>query len=163
MNFLEQNIEDYINPEANLRDTSIVFECDQLDYYDFPNEKDVSDGLYAAMIMGFQNHKDRFKTQYIDVCYKVFSDSAYRKYESGISDSIPYSYIRIRFMKESDEERRFCAFMSKLCNKTKFTADELIGGILLITLSYKGNGEVYVEKYSIVTMDESWFVEDISD
>ena len=163
MNFLEQNIEDYITYGANSNDTNIIFECDQLDYYDLPNQEDVSEGLYAAMIMGFQNHKDRFKIRYIDVCYKVFSDIAYRKYESGIADSIPYSYIRVRLMKESDEERRFCAFMSKLCNKTKFTADELIGAILLITLSYKGNGEVYVEKYSLITMDESWFVEDISD
>lgn len=163
MNFLEQTIEDYILPETASSDTGIVFECDELDYYDLPREEDIPEGLYAAMIMGFQSYADRFKNQYIDVCYKIFSDLAFMKWTNRVADQITYSYIRIRVMKDSDEERQFRASMSKLCNKMKFTIDELIGTISLINLAYKGKGEALVEKYKRTELNDLWFVDDISD
>ena len=163
MNFLEQNIEEYISPETNSSDTCIVFECDELDYHDFPIEEDVPEGIYAAMIMGFQNHKDKFKNQYTDVCYKIFSDLAFMKWTNKIADQITYSYIRIRFMNESDDIKRFRVAMSALCQKKKFTSNELIGTIVLINLAYRGKGEAFVEKYKHTDLNDLWFVDDISD
>ena len=163
MSFLEQNIESYVSTEIASTDTSIVFECDELDYYDIPREENVPEGLYAAMIMGFQPHRDKFKNQWIDICYKIFSDLAFTKWENKITDQITYSYIRIRVMESSDEERQFRAAMSNLCKKKKFSSDELIGNISLINLAYRGKGEAFIKNYKHTLLDNLWFVDDVSD
>lgn len=163
MSFLNQNIEEYTSTPTNANDTSIVFECDDMDYYDISREEDVPEGLYAAMIMGFQNYTDKFKNQYIDVCYKVFSNSSYERWTNRIDDYITYSYIRLRFISGGDDKRRFCAAMSNLCKKKKFTTDELIGSILLVNLAYGRNGEAFVQKYKSTELNDLWFIDDISD
>lgn len=163
MNFLERNIEDCLTSEANSNGNNIVFECDQLDYYDIPNEEDVSEGLYAAMIMGFQTRKDRFKNQCVDICFKIFSNLAFTKWNNRVADQITYSYVRIRITENSDEERQFRTAMSKLCNKKKFSTYELIGSIFLINLEYRGKGDVFIKNYKCTALNKLWFIDDISD
>lgn len=163
MNFLNQNIEDYISPKTSSSDGCILFECDELDCYDFPDEEDVPEDQYVAMITGFRKHKDRYKNYYIDVCYKIFSYDTLKQWENRIIDKISYSYIRTRFVEDGDEHRRFRAAMSRFCNKMKFDSDELIGTISIISLEYRGKGEAVVKKYQETKFSEKWFEDDISD
>lgn len=162
MSFLETNIDDYISNEPNSSATSIVFECDELDDYDLPKEEDVPEGLYAAMIIGFQNYTDRFKNHYIDVCCKIFSDIAFIRWTNRVADQITYSYVRIRIKEDGDEKRQFRAAMRSVCKKKKFTSDELIGVILLVNIAYRGKGEAIIEKYKHTPLNHLWFEDDIS-
>jgi hypothetical protein len=111
-----------------------------------------------------------FKLSKTESCYLYnstnlckFSNLAFARWNYKVADKIPYSYVRVRFMKKSDDEKRFCAAMSNMCNKKKFTSDELIGVVLLINVSYRSKGEVFVKKYEHTKLNELWFVDDISD
>lgn len=160
MSYLDKKIEDYAHGES---DENLVFECEELDYYDAPQESSIPEGVYAAMLMGFQFHSDKFKTRYVDVCYKIFSSATYTQWNEKIIDKITYFYIRIRYIRGSDEERRFRVAMSGLCKKKKFTANELIGIVELIDLSYQRNGEATIEQHISTELNSYWFEDDITD
>ena len=163
MNFLEQNIEDYITPKITENNIGIMFECDELDIYDFPYDANLTEGEYYSMIVGLRNYKDKYNKQYIDVCYKVFNIKLKNLWENKKIERIWYYYIRQRMLRESDDERRFRYAMKCIIGNNKFTDKDLIGvtEYLKIYFDNDPNGTIVYRQSS--GLKSEWFYDDISD
>lgn len=158
MSYLDKRIDDYITA-----DSSFSLECDELDMYDFPDEDIVPEGEYASMIMGVCDYKDKYNNRYFDICYKIFSGITYTLWNDKAIDKISYSYIRQRYLRGSDEERRLRSAMYNMCKRKSITSDDLQGIIELIEIVYDKSGNGFIKKRSSTTINSLWFVDDESD
>lgn len=117
MIILNNKINDYVN-----NNSAFVLDCDSLDVYDFPVEDEIPERHYASMIMGIRPYRDKFKNDYFDVCYKIFPTYLCSWWFDNQIEKITYFYIRQRYLRGSDEERRFRSAMFKICNRTTLNA-----------------------------------------
>ena len=165
MSFLDRKIEDYITPEATANDIGIVFECDELDKYDFPDDVNLPEGEYYSIIMGFREYKDRYGKQYIDVCYKVFDTKQKPRWENGKTDRIRYYYIRQRLLRGSDDERRFRYAMSCMVGdgNSSLTDATLIGITEYIKIYYDDDSKGAIVFRCESELLDVWFFDDVSD
>jgi hypothetical protein len=163
MNFLEQNIEDYISPETNSSDTGIVFECDELDMYDFPDDVNLPEGEYYSMIVGLRNYKDKYKKEYVDVCYKVFNTKLKLLWEKQKIERIWYYYIRQRILRDSDDERRFRFAMECIIGDSKFTDKDLIGVTEYLKIYFDDDPKGAIVRRRESELQDVWFFDDVSD
>ena len=163
MSFLEKNIGDYISPEPMSSDTGIVFQCDELDKYDFPDNVNLPEGEYYSIIVGLRDYKDKYTKQYVDICYKVFNTKLKTLWENGKIDRIWYYYIRQRVLRGSDDERRFRYAMQCIIGDTKLTDKALIGVTEHLKIYFDDDPKGAITYRRESELQEVWFVDDISD
>lgn len=164
MSFLNTKIEEYISNTLEPEETEIVFECDELDKYDFPCDAFLPEGEYYSIIMGLREYKDRFSKQYIDVCYKVFSKKQKALWENNKIERIYYYYIRQRILRGSDDERKFRCAMGWIVGKETFTANDLVGVSEYLKIYYYDqdpNGTITYREWS--ELQPIWFIDDTSE
>jgi len=165
MSFLDKNIEEYILPKTTASESNmdILFECDELDKYDFPDDVNLPEGEYYSMIVGLRNYKDKYNKQYVDVCYKVFNTKLKLLWENSKIGCVRYYYIRQRVLRDSDDERRFRYAMKCIIGSSNFTGKDLIGVTEHMKIYYDDDpkGSIVCRRDSGLKID--WFVDDISE
>lgn len=163
MSFLDENIKDYLSPETTSNDTDIVFECDELDKYDFPYEANLYEGDYYSTIVGLRNYEDKYKNQYVDVCYKVFSTKLKILWENAKIERIRYYYIRQRMLKGSDDERRFRYAMYRIVGEKTLTEKDLVGVTEYMKIYFDDDHKGSITYREESELQDEWFVDDVSD
>ncbi len=165
MSLLDQKIEDFVPSETPVDDIGIVFECDDLDMYDFPDDVNLPEGEYYSMIVGLRNYKDKYNKQYVDVCYKVFNTKQRPMWENQKIDRIRYFYIRQRMLRGSDEERRFRFAMNCIVGDGRSTldAETLIGVTEYLKIYYGDDPKGSITYRQESELQQVWFVDDVSD
>ena len=149
-------IEDYVKDKS-----TVVFECDEFDKYIYPKEDVVPEDWYYSMIVGVRNDKTSKGEDCIDVFHKLLTKREMYRYEQEEIASVNYLYIKQRYKRGSDSERKFINAMKANNLPKKFSGDDLIGIIEAIKMEYSQSGWGNIVEREPNHIDPAWFEDDI--
>lgn len=158
MSLLDMRIEDYITCKS-----TVVFECDEFDRYMYPNEEDVPADWYYSMIVGVRNGKTSSGQDCIDVFHKLLTKREVYRYDIEEINSLSYLYIKQRYKRGSDYERKFIVAMREHNIPTKFTGDNLVGIIEGVKIEYSKNGWGNIVERKPNCIEPAWFEDDVAE
>lgn len=140
MNFLEQNIEDYI---LGSNDEDFIIKYEDYFEYVYPKEEDVPEAWYYSVIKDVKKSSTGIKP-YIDVYYKIVSVQKLNAYmdEYIKADKVVYHYIRQRYTIDNPYYRDLCISMKKALGMEEFKKSMMINVTEGFHLVYKKEGGI---------------------
>lgn len=155
--YMNTKIEDYVES-----DSEIFFEYDPLDEYEYPHEERVPADWYYAMITDVKRSSTAKYHEAIDVFYKLLSKQIRYAYDNDYIDACTYQYIKQRYSKGSESERKFKKALFHQGLPSQFRKENLVGHTTAIKIEYGDDPSMgSVVDYQETNIDESWFMDDI--
>ena len=155
--YVNTKIEDYVED-----DSEIFFEYDPLDEHEYPHEERVPADWYYAMIVDVKKSSTAKYHEAVDVFYKLLPKHIPRAWNEGKIDAYTFYYVKQRYSKGSESERKFKKALFHQGVSRQFRRENLVGHRTGVKIEYGDDPSMgSVVDYQETNIDKSWFLDDL--